>query len=116
MVEKFSRYDPADGLDSVDAIEIFLADAFETGDAAHIGAALGVVARAKGMAEMAAAAGLTQEQLHRALNADETPTLKAVLAVMKSVGLVLATERRPAAAANSEVLNRAGLALDKTAG
>jgi len=98
MAEKFSRYDPADGLDSLDAIEIFLVDAFETGDAAHIAAALDVVARAKGMAEMAAAAGLTQEQLHRSLNADQTPTLKTVLAVMKSVGLALGTARRPATA------------------
>lgn len=46
-------YDPATALDNPEAIAIFITDAFETGDTAYIAKALGVVARAKGMAEIA---------------------------------------------------------------
>jgi probable addiction module antidote protein len=64
MTEIFSRYDLADALSTDEAIEVFLADAFETGDAAHIAAALGVVARAKGVTELATKTGLSPEQLY----------------------------------------------------
>ena len=47
MAEKLYDYDPADALKSDEAIEAFLADAFETGDARYIAKALGVIARAK---------------------------------------------------------------------
>ena len=55
MAEKLSDFDPAAMLKSDEAIEIFLADAFETGDARHIAAAIGAAARAKGMSELARA-------------------------------------------------------------
>jgi probable addiction module antidote protein len=53
MAEKLYDYDPADALKSdeaVEAVEVFLSDAFESGDAHYIAKALGVVARAKGAA------------------------------------------------------------------
>lgn len=112
MVEKFSRYDPADGLDNLTSIEIFMADALQTGDAAHIVAALGVVARAKGMAEMAAKDGLSQEQLHRLMNEDGNPTLETVLAVLKSVGLVLTIARPPVTNMGAGFANARDLAFD----
>ena len=89
MAETFLPYDPAAALESVEAIEVFMTDAFETGDAAHIAAALGVVARAKGMTELAARTGLSREQLYRSLSLNGNPTLKTTLAVMKAVGLSL---------------------------
>ena len=46
-IEKLTGYDPAEDLDSSEAIEIFLNDALETGDAVYISKALSVVARAK---------------------------------------------------------------------
>lgn len=97
MAEKFSTYDPADSLSSYDAIEVFMADAFQTGDAAHIAAALGVVARAKGMTEMASKTGLSREQLYRSLSADGNPTLKTILSVMKAIGFSLAVAPDPSA-------------------
>lgn len=48
MAEKLSIYDPAEDLDSHEAIEFFLNDALQTGDPGYISKALGVVARAKG--------------------------------------------------------------------
>ena len=97
MAENFSPYDPADSLATYEAIEVFMADAFETGDAAHIAAALGVVARAKGMTELASKTGLSREQLYRSLSADGNPTLKTTLAVMKAIGFSLAIAPDPAA-------------------
>jgi probable addiction module antidote protein len=99
MTEQFSVYDPADVLDSIEAIEVFVGDAFETGDAAHIAAALGVVARAKGMTELAARTGLSREQLYRSLSANGNPTLKTTLAVMKAFGVSLTVAPDPKSAA-----------------
>ena len=63
--KKLTSYDPAEDLGSDEAIAIFMAEAFETYDAAYISHALGVVARANGMAEIAEQTGLSREQLYR---------------------------------------------------
>jgi len=51
--KKLTTFDPAKGLNSDQAFAVFMADAFESGDAGYIAHALGVVARAKGMAQIA---------------------------------------------------------------
>ncbi|MET4694705.1 addiction module antidote protein [Endozoicomonas lisbonensis] len=89
MKEPIFDYDPAGALDSQEAIEVFMADAFETGDAAYIAKALGVVARAKGMSQVAEETGLSREQLYRSFSEQGNPTLKTTLAVMKALGLHL---------------------------
>lgn len=53
MTEEFFEYDPAKVLDCAEAVEIFVADALETGDADYIVKAMRVVARARGMAQEA---------------------------------------------------------------
>jgi probable addiction module antidote protein len=70
-----------------------MADAFESGDAAHIAQTLGVVGRAKGMTELAKESGLSREQLYRSFSGKGNPTLKTMLAVMRAVGLDLTTRR-----------------------
>lgn len=80
-------YDPAEDLISKDGIAIFVADALETGDAAYIAKALGIVARAKGMTELARETGLSREQLYRSFSEEGNPTLKTMLAVLKALGL-----------------------------
>ena len=87
MTEKTYPYDPADALTSKEAIAIFIADAFETGDPAYIAHALGVVARSKGMSELARETGLSREQLYRSFSEQGNPTLKTMLALMKALGL-----------------------------
>ena len=52
MTEHLYDYDPTAVLDSDETIAVFMADAFETGDAGYIARALGVVARAKGMSHI----------------------------------------------------------------
>jgi probable addiction module antidote protein len=96
MPEKLYDYDPADALKSDDAIEVFLADAFETGDARYIAKALGVVARAKGMTNVARATGLAREQLYRSLSENGNPTLETTMAVMKAIGFELTGKRHAA--------------------
>ena len=89
MTEKLTTYDPARALVDDEEIAFFMADAFETGDAAYIAKALGVVARAKGMTQIAGSTGLSREQLYRSFSANGNPTLKTTLAVMKALNLDL---------------------------
>ena len=97
MAEKLTTYDSAEDLSSVEAISIFMAEAFQTGDAGYIAHALGVVARAKGMAQIAGQTGLSREQLYRSFSENGNPTLKTTLAVMQALGIELTT-RVPSAA------------------
>jgi len=91
MKEKLIPYDPAAALVDDDEIAFFMADAFESGDAAYIANALGIVARAKGMTNIAKQTGLSREQLYRSFSANGNPTLKTTLAVMKALGIGLTT-------------------------
>ena len=68
---------------------IFMAEAFETHDPAFISHALGIVARAKGMTQIANQTGLSREQLYRSFSAQGNPTLKTTLAVMSALGISL---------------------------
>ena len=77
--------DPAE-LDSLDAIADCLADAFEDGDGAVIGAAMKTVAAAPGLGELAAAVGMSREGLQTALVAEEF-NLDLTLEIMKVVDL-----------------------------
>lgn len=97
MAEKFTAYDPAEDLRSDEDIAIFMAEAFETEDVAYIAHALGVVARAKGMAQIAEQTGLSREQLYRSFSQNGNPTLKTTLAVMKALGIQLTTKSSLAA-------------------
>ena len=91
MTETFSDFDPAEYLTGPEAIAEFMNDALETGDAGYIAKALGVVARAKGMTELARETGLSREQLYRSFSEHGNPTLKTLLAVMKALGVEMAT-------------------------
>lgn len=96
MSDKIHDLDLADLLKNDEAVEIFLADAFETGDAHHIASALGVVARAKGMTEIARKTGLAREQLYKTLSDTGNPTLETTLAVLKAIGFELTGKRQAA--------------------
>jgi probable addiction module antidote protein len=87
--KKLTVYDPAKELDSDEAIAFFMTDAFETEDPGYIAHALGVVARAKGMTQIARETGLSREQLYRSFSEKGNPTLKTTIAVMKALGVKL---------------------------
>ena len=89
MGEKLTTFDPAEDLGSDEAIALFMDEAFRTGDVGYIAHALGVVARAKGMTQIATETGLSREQLYRSFSETGNPTLKTTLAVMKALGVEL---------------------------
>ncbi|MGE6606743.1 addiction module antidote protein [Halomonas sp. NPDC076908] len=98
MSKQLYDYDPAAALDNEEAIAIFLADAFETGDASYIAKAVGVAARAKGMSQLAVETGLSREQLYRSFGESGNPTLKTMLAVTRALGVdITAQPHKPAA-------------------
>ncbi len=91
-IKKLKVFDPAEYLDDPKAIAAYLEEAFDTGDAQFIADAMGVVARASGMSEIAKSAGLSRESLYKALSADGNPELGTVLRVINALGLKLAIE------------------------
>lgn len=80
-------YDTADYLDSAEAISAYLEVAFESEDPAIITKALGVVARSKGMTDLAKKTGLTRESLYKALSAEGNPEFATVLKVLAALDL-----------------------------
>lgn len=92
MAQKTRQFDPAEYLTSDEAIAEYISAALETEDAAFIADALGVVARAKGMSQVARDAGLGRESLYKALRSDGNPEFSTVLRVLHALGLKLATE------------------------
>lgn len=93
MTEKLTTFDPAEHLNSDQAIADFMAGAFETNDPGFIAHALGVVARAKGMTQIANQTGLSREQLYRSFSTEGNPTLRTTLAVMKALGIEVTARR-----------------------
>jgi probable addiction module antidote protein len=91
MKLKTTKWAVAKFLNSEKDISTYMEEAFKTGDASYVAHALGVVARAKGMAEIAEQTGLSREQLYRSFSGQGNPTLKTTLAVMKTLGLQLTT-------------------------
>lgn len=82
-------WDAADYLETEEDVVLYLEAAFEDGDPGLIAAALGDVARAKGMTKVAAKAGLGRESLYKALSPDGNPEFSTVLKVMRALGLRL---------------------------
>jgi probable addiction module antidote protein len=87
MTIETTIWDPAERLTSKEAITAYLEPVFEEGDPALIAAALGDVARARGMTEVARAAGVTRDTLYKALSKDGDPRLSTLLGVTKALGL-----------------------------
>jgi len=82
-------YDSAQYLDTRDAINAYMEEALETNDPVFIAKALGTVARARGMAQIAKKAGLSRESLYKALSAEGNPEFGTVIRVMQALGLRL---------------------------
>ena len=86
---KTRAWDAADYLTSDEDMAAYLEAALEEGDAALFMAALGDIARAKGMTEIARATGLGRESLYKALSPEGNPEFATVLKVVQSLGLKL---------------------------
>ena len=82
-------WDAADYLKTDADIANYLEAAFEDGDSSLVAAALGDVARAKGMSQVAQTAGLGRESLYKALSPEGNPEFATVLKVIRALGLKL---------------------------
>ncbi|PWR21836.1 addiction module antidote protein [Zavarzinia compransoris] len=97
MAEKIAPYDTADYLKTeADIVEYLDAVMEEAGnDPAFVTRALGTVARARNMSQLARDTGMSREGLYRALSGEGNPTLATVMKIARSLGLRLSF--RPAA-------------------
>jgi len=84
-----TSWDPAKYLDSDEAMAAYLDAAIAEDDPGLLAAALGDVARAKGMTEIARETGLGRESLYKALSSDGNPEFATVQKVVHSLGLKL---------------------------
>ena len=86
---KTTRWDVASHLDTPERIVLYLEAVFEEGDPQLIAAAIGDVARARGMTQLAKDTGLTREALYRSLSEQGNPELSTVLKVLGALGIKL---------------------------
>src|SRR5437763_15499544 len=89
---KTEPFDAARYLTSPGAQAELLNDALASGDAGYVARSLGVIARARGMTEVAREAGVTREALYKALSPDGDPRLSTLLGVVKALGIKLAVQ------------------------
>lgn len=89
MARKTRRWDAADTLKTKRDIAAYLDAVLEDGDPDLLKAALGDVARSKGMTEIAHATGLGRANLYKALSSDGNPEFATVARVLKALGLRL---------------------------
>ena len=82
-------WDPAEHLKNEDDMVAYLEAALEEGDSTLVAAALGDIARAKGMSEVAREAGLGRESLYKALSPAGNPEFATILKVVAALGLQL---------------------------
>lgn len=82
-------WDPAEHLQSDEDMAAYLEAALEEGDAALFAAALGDIARAKGMSQLARETGLGRESLYKALSPTGNPEFATILRVVGALGLQL---------------------------
>ncbi len=89
MSEKFTRYDIAEYLKTDEDVAAYFDAVLEENDPQLTVQALGVIARAKGMSQIARDTGLARESLYRALSTDGNPEFATVLKVVRALGLQL---------------------------
>lgn len=84
---KFSRYDTADYLKTEEDIAAYLEAVMEDGDPALIAAALGDIARARNLSQLARDVGMSREGLYKALSGEGNPTFATITKVAHALGL-----------------------------
>ena len=89
-----TRYDVSEHLRTPEEMAAYLEACLEEadGDAAFVAKALGDIARAKGMSQVARDAGLSRESLYKALSGERTPSFDTILKVVAALGLRLHAE------------------------
>ena len=84
-----TRWDVSDSLDSDEKIAAYLEAALEDGDPQLVTAAIGDIARARGMTQLARDTGLTREGLYKAFGPNGNPSFATVMKVARALGVKL---------------------------
>ncbi|MNH32186.1 hypothetical protein D3C79_926100 [compost metagenome] len=92
---KLTKWDSVDHLKTEEDMAFYLEACLEESDPALFAAALGDIARARGMAQLARDTGLTREGLYKALSAEGNPSLATIMKVMAALGVRLHAEVLP---------------------
>ncbi|MEN9709946.1 MAG: hypothetical protein RIQ68_2354 [Pseudomonadota bacterium] len=91
-VTSLPEFDAADYLTDDQAMADYLTAVLEDGDGALLAAALGDIARARGMTDIAKSTGLTREALYKALRADSAPRFDTIQKVCGALGIKLVAQ------------------------
>ena len=93
---KTTRYDVAEHLRTPEEMAAYLEAVLEEsgGDASLVAKAIGDIARAKGMSQVAKDSGLSRESLYKALSGERSPGIDTILKVIKALGIRLHAEAR----------------------
>ena len=97
MAETFTRFDAADYLKTDEDIAAYLDASAEEGDPAAMAVALGTVARARNVSQLARDVGMTREGIYKALSPDGNPGFATVVKVARAMGFDVAFKPRTAA-------------------
>jgi probable addiction module antidote protein len=95
MSTKTTLFDVSEYLKSEKEIAAYLSAILEEGDYALLIAAIGDIAKARGMSKIAMESGLGRESLYKALNADSNPRFETVLRVLAALGVNINFNPRP---------------------
>jgi len=91
-ISDLPEFDLARQLKSEEDIAIYLTMVIDEGDTSELAHALGVVAKSRGMSEIAQAAGLTREALYKALRPDAHPRFETISRVCTALGVRLVAQ------------------------
>lgn len=92
QIEDLPEFDPAEYLNDEEDIAAYLTAILENNDPALLAAALGDIARSRGMSEIARASGITREALYRALRPDAQPRFETISRVCTALGVKFVVE------------------------
>lgn len=93
--ERYRAFDAAHYIETPEDAAHYLTAAAEGGDAAHFASAIGDVARARNMSQLARDTGLTREGLYKALSGDGNPSLDTAMRVLSSLGIRITAVPEP---------------------
>jgi len=92
MKEQTTQWDTSEFLETEEDIAAYLAAAFEEGDPEAIKLAIGNVAKARGMTDIARQSGVSRGNLYRSFQKDGDPKLSMIVDIMRSLGMTLTAQ------------------------
>ncbi|MCZ2104896.1 MAG: putative addiction module antidote protein [Comamonadaceae bacterium] len=92
---KTRPFDMANYLDSEEEVVEYLRQVLEDGDPAELAAALGDIARARGMTQLARDTGLSRESLYKSLSGERAPNSETLFKVIRAMGFKLSLQPQP---------------------